>query len=174
MLEKSRLLRSLQLKMTELPTSFLVVLAVVVFAIGLILYFFSKQFLFRRHKCKGEEAFRRGAYRDAIKCFARAEALWELNVNKQTTQSYQRDLTMLQEILNGFQAAARAEGITLSLDEYLDAVLALQSEFRGNDASERGSRGKTYASAFMRLKSAQSTLRDQLHLLNSNGCVRNL
>ena len=40
--------------MGELPNSFLVVAAFVVLAVGLIVYFLSKQFLFRRHKQKGE------------------------------------------------------------------------------------------------------------------------
>ena len=150
--------------MSEPPKSLLFVVAFVVLAVGLVVYFLSKQFLFRRHKQKGEDALQRGDYLAAIESFGRAEALWQLNVTKQTTPSYQRDLATLDELLNGLDAAARAGGITLAVGEYRDAVKAVQVEFQGNQIGERISTGKTYASAFMRLKNAQSALREQLRV----------
>jgi hypothetical protein len=157
------------------PKSILVVAAFVVLAVGLIVYSVSKQFLFRRHKRRGEEALQRGDYHAAVRSLGRAEALWDLNATKQTTPSYQRDLATLEELLNGLEAAARAAGITISMGEYRDAVKAVQAAFQGNEVGERASTGKTYASAFMRLKDAQSTLRKQLranHKRNWHGSRR--
>ena len=156
--------------MSELPKSFLFVAAFVVLAIALIVYFVSKQFLFRRHKRKGEEALQRQDYLAAIESFGRAEALCELNVTKQTTPSYQRDLATLDELLNGLEAAAHAGGIPLEVGEYRDAVKAVQAEFQGSDVGEHPTTGKTYASAFMRLKSAQSALREQLRVNQTRRC----
>jgi len=156
--------------MSELPKSFLFVAAFVVLAIGLIVYFVSKQLLFRRHKRKGEEALQRQDYLAAIESFGRAEALWELNVTQQTTPSYQRDLATLDELLNGLEAAARVEGITLAVGEYRDAVKAVQAEFQGNKIGERALAGKTYASASIRLKNAQSRLREQLRANRTGRC----
>lgn len=148
--------------MSELPKSFLFVAAFMVLAIGLIVYFVSKQFLFRRHKRKGEAALQRQDYLTAVESFGRAEALWELNVTKQTTPSYQRDLAALDELLNNLEAAAHGGGITLAVGEYRDAIKAVQAEFQGSDDGEQTTTDKTYASAFMRLKNAQSALREQL------------
>jgi len=156
--------------MSELPTSFLFVAAFVVLAIGLIVYFVSKQFLFRRHKRKGEEALQRQDYLTAVESFGRAEALWELNVTKQTTPSYQRDLAALDELLNGLEAAARAGGITLAVGEYRDAVKAVRAYFQGKEAGDPASTGKSYASAFMRLKNAQFALREQLRANQTRRC----
>jgi hypothetical protein len=146
----------------HISESCFVVMAFIVIAIGLIFYFVSKQFLFRRHKRSGEEALQRGDYRAAIQSFARAETFWELNVTKQTIPSYRYDLAKLDELLKGLEAAARSGGITLAVDEYRDAVKAVQAELQGNEAGKRVSTGKTYASALTRLKHAQSALREQL------------
>ena len=154
--------------MSELPRSFLILLAFVLLAIGLILYFVSKQFLFRRYKHRGDEALKRGEYQDAIKSFGRAEALWELNVTKQTIPSYQRDLTRLEELLNGLDAAARSGGVALPVDECRQAVKAVQTEFQGNETCTRSSSGTACVSALMRLKVARGTLREQLRRLISN------
>lgn len=155
--------------MNGFPRSFLVVLAFAMIAVGLIVYFVCKQFMLRRHKRRGEEALKRGDYRDAIRSFGRAEGLWDLNATKQTTASDQRDLATLEEILNGLQKAAVAGGISLALDEYHEALRGLHSVFRGNEPSGRTSVSKVYAAAFMRLKSARSALREQLRAINSNG-----
>ncbi len=152
--------------MSGLPNSFLLVLGFIALAIGLILYFVSRQVMFRRHKRRGDEALKRGDYRESLRCFARAESLWELNVTQQTIRSYQGDLAMLEEVLNGLQSAARAGGISLPVAEYCNAVKVARSEFQGNPVGERASSGKAYASAFMRLKGARSTLREQLRALN--------
>src|SRR4051812_45786156 len=104
--------------MGGLPSSFLVVGAFVLLAGGLIIYFASKQYLFQHHKRKGEEALQRRDYVAAFKSFGRAEALWDLNVTKQTTLSYQRDLAILEGLLSDLEAAAHAAGITLSVGEY--------------------------------------------------------
>jgi hypothetical protein len=148
--------------MRELPHSFLAVAAFVVIAFGLIVYFLSKQFLFRRHKRKGEEALQRQDYLAAIESFGRAETLWEFNVTRQTTLSYQRDLATLDELLNGLEAASRAGGITLAVGECRDALKALQAEFQGSGVGKPASNGKTYAAAFIRLQNARSALREQL------------
>jgi hypothetical protein len=154
--------------MRGLPISFLVVAGFVVLAGGLIIYFTSKQFLFRHHKRKGEEALQRRDYVAAFKSLTRAEALWDLNVTKQTTLSYQRDLAILEGLLNGLETAAYAAGITLAVGEYRDAVKAMQAEFQGCDISEGALTGKTSASAFRHLKSAQSTLREQVRSHRTN------
>lgn len=148
--------------MSELPKSFLFAAAFVVLAIGLIVYFVSKQFLFRRHKRKGEEALQRQDYLAAVESFGRAEALWDFNATKETTPSYLRDLATLDELLTKLEVAARAAGITLAVGAYREAINAVRDYFQGKEAGDPAATGKTYASAFMRLKNAQSALREQL------------
>lgn len=156
--------------MSELPKSFLFVAAFIVLALGLIVYFVSKQFLFRRHKRKGEEAIQRQDYLAAAESFRRAEALWDFNATKETTPSYLRDLATLDELLNSLEAAARAGGFTLALSEYRDAVKALQAEFQGKGGGKQTHSGKTYASAFMRFKNAQFAMREQLRANRTRRC----
>jgi len=148
--------------MSALPKSFLFVAVFIVLAIGLIVYFVSKQFLFRRYKRKGEEALQRQDYLAAVESFGRAEAFWDFNATKQTAPSYLRDLATLDEVLNGLEAAAHAGGITLAVGEYRDAVKSVRAYFQSKEAGDPASTGKTYASAFIRLKNAQYALREQL------------
>jgi len=155
--------------MGELPKSFLVVTALVAIAAGLTIYFVCKAFLFRYHKAKGNKALQQRNYAAALDAFRRAEALWELNVTKQTRTSYQRDLANLDELLCGVDAAARARGIDLPVSEYRRALQALQAELQGVRAGVLQSNAKSYASAFMHLKTAQSMLREQLRASQTHG-----
>ncbi len=148
--------------MSEVPKSFFIVLALVVFAAGLIVYFGSKQFLFRRQKRKGKEALRRGDYHAAVKAFRRAEALWDFNAIEETSAAYRRDLDQLEELITDMEAAAQAGGIALTVDEYREAIGAVRAYFQSKETGDFKATGKTYALAFMRLKRAQKMLREQL------------
>jgi hypothetical protein len=123
--------------LSELPNTFLFVAVLVVLAIGLIVYFVSQQFLFRRHKRKGEETLQRREYLAAVESFGRAEALWDFNATKETTPSYLDDLATLHEPSNKLEAAARAAGITLAVVEYRDAVKSVRAYFQGREAGDQ-------------------------------------
>ena len=151
--------------MKALPGSFLLVLAFSALAIGLILYFAFKRFLFIRYKRRGQEALSHGDYLDAITLLSKAEVFWHLNVTYQTTVSYKRDLAALTEILNGLEAASCAAGIELPVHEYLEAVKAVQYEFSQKLVDHRLPRRNNPAAVWTQLENAQHNLREQLRRL---------
>ena len=166
MFEGGRLLHFRVQRMSELPKSFFLLLAFVILAIVLIVFAAFKYFMFWRHKRSGDLWLVRADYANAFRSFCRAERLWDFNPNKDSTVSHQRDLEHLEEVLDGIQKAGHAIGTTLAVEEYRDALRDLKSHFDSDEKKSFDS--KSYASAFMRLKSAQSTLREQLRVLNSD------
>ena len=148
--------------MNHLPSSFLVVLAFVTLAVGLIFYFVSRRFLFLICKKNGKDSIARNDYKRAITLLSASERLWGFNVAKQTIPSFENDLAMLDEIYNDLYMVSRSVGVDLDVTECRECIKAVQSEIQCNIAPGKRLSGNKYVAAVMRLKSARYNLRSRL------------
>ena len=146
----------------DLLTSFPFLAAMLAISGALISYFLARQFLLRMHQRKGERALKRGDHLAALRSFARAESLWQLNVTRQTYPSYLDDLALLAELLDGLESAARHEGIVLAVADYREALQFMRSVFDATQTTVRRPVDKSHVPVDQEFRRAQSSFRREL------------
>src|SRR5439155_21226925 len=144
----------LQMTIAGLPGSFWVVVAFASFGLCLIAFFSLKRLIFLKYKRAGESALLEGRNDEAIRCLAKAERLWSLNVANQSSQSFVTDITEIEGMLTKIELASGSLGMDVAISDYraaLDVLRKQFSEFRGSSSDRKPSCGDDRGSACVQL-----------------------